>query len=444
MKFAQILTALCALVFLIQVAQAENSWPQFRGPSGDGITTAQNVPTKWSQDKNVVWKTATPGKGWSSPVLVGNKIWMTTSITKYLSDEEKNERLKNEKPFQRKQALLAESIDLFAIEMDYETGKITNQIKLFSVKEPGPVHLTNSYASPTPVVEGKFVYCFFGTYGACCIDTDKKSVVWRNTENKLQHNVGPGSSPVLVDDVLVLTCDGVEKQYVTALDKRTGTTVWTTKRPPIRADDGDRRKAYATPLAIQHHGQTQVVIPGAQWVCSYNPANGEELWRVDHGSGFSNVPRPLYQDGVVYICTGFMRPELWAIEVDGRGDVTDSHVLWAMNRQVPATPSPILVDGNIYMVSNNGVGTCVDAESGDIVWTKRFGGDYSASPTFADGLIYFCNEDGKTLVIQPGQEFDVVAENELGEKIMASPIFLDGNIILRTSENIYRIAESVN
>lgn len=441
MNRARTLALILAFAFLTSSAMAQD-WPQFRGPTGDGISNAKNVPLHWSTSENVTWKTEIPGKGWSSPVIVGDKIWMTTALVEMASEEEKAERFKDAKPFVQKQSDLAAHVQLQALEVDYNTGKLLRTVDLFDVKHPLAVHLTNSYASPTPVFDGKFLYCYFGTYGACCVNTETAQVVWRNNENDLEYNVGPGSSPVLAGDLVILTCDGVNDQYITAVSKKTGETVWKTKRPPYRTDDGDRKKAYSTPLVVEINGKAQVIITGAQWVCAYEPETGKELWRADHGSGFSNVPRPIYQDGTVYICTGFMRPQLVAIRTDGSGDVTLSHMEWTFSRQVPTTPSPVLADGKIYMVSDRGVATCVDAASGQEVWTARMGGNYSASPTYADGRIYFCNEAGLTTVIKPGDEYDVIAENDLGEQIMASPIFLDGNIILRTAESLYRIQES--
>ncbi|MEW4453928.1 PQQ-binding-like beta-propeller repeat protein [Bremerella sp. JC817] len=436
----------CALALLVAIgsqvsAAAPDAWPQFRGPNGDGVSDAKNVPLHWSATENVAWKTPIPGKGWSSPVLVGDKIWLTTALVEFLSDEEKAERLKDAKPFMKNSSNIASEVKLQAIEVDYKTGEVVRTLELFEVERPLAVHLTNSYASPTPVVEGNLLYCYFGTYGTCCIDTQSAEVVWKNNENALEYYVGPGSSPVLVGDKLILTCDGVNEQYITALDKKTGETAWKTSRPPYRTEDGDQKKAYATPLVVETDGKTQVIIPGAQWVCSYDPETGKELWRCDHGSGFSNVPRPIYHDGIVYICSGFMRPQLVAIRTDGEGDVTQTHIDWTFSRQVPTTPSPVYVDGKIYMVSDRGVATCVDAITGRDVWTNRMGGNYSASPTVAEGRIYFCNEAGLTTVIKPGEEYDVLAENDLGERIMASPIFLDGNLVIRTSDHLFRIQD---
>jgi len=436
------LFAFFAVSWFAATLNGAESWPQFRGPDGNGISAAKHLPQTWSQNQNIAWKTAIDGQGWSSPVLVGKRIWLTTANPVFLTEEEKNERLKDAKPFQRRQANIARRVELKAVEIDYESGEIIRTVDLFDVKKPGPVHLTNSYASPTPVADEGFLYCFFGTYGACSVDMETGEIVWRNTENEIEHNVGPGSSPAVIGDLLVLTCDGVDKQYVTALNKYTGKTVWTTQRPPFRVTDGDQMKAYSTPLGVEVNGKTQIIIPGAQWVVAYDPESGDELWRVDHGKGFSNVPRPIAQDGVVYICTGFTRPELWAIRTDGKGDVTETHVEWTMARQVPTTPSPVLVDGRIYMVSDRGVATCVDAKTGDVLWSGRLGGNFSASPTYADGKIYFCNESGVTKIVEPGDELNVVAENDLEERIMANPIFVDGNIVLRTSQALYRIKET--
>ncbi|MFI4874235.1 MAG: PQQ-binding-like beta-propeller repeat protein, partial [Blastopirellula sp. JB062] len=211
--------------------------------------------------------------------------------------------------------------------------------------------------------------------------------------------------------------------------------------PPHRRNIGDMRKAYATPRIVTWEGRTMAIIPGAQWDCAYDPQTGAELWRIDHGDGFSNVPRPVYQDGVVYICTGFTRPELWAMSVDGQGDVTDTHVSWTMKRQVPTTSSPLLWQGLLYMVSDRGVATCVDVKTGETVWAERLGGNFSASPALAEDRLYFCNEDGRTIIVAPGREFKVIGENQVDGQIMATPLLLDNAIVLRTAEKLYRIGK---
>ncbi|MEX0793847.1 MAG: PQQ-binding-like beta-propeller repeat protein, partial [Pirellulaceae bacterium] len=395
---ASLCLSLCAAGLMIHSAlRAE--WPQFRGPRGDGVAEVKDAPLRWSTTENIAWRTEVLGTGWSSPILVGDKIWMTTS------------EVEGKGP-----------VVLKAVEVDLASGELGKIVELFQIVEPVALHTTNSNASPTPVTDGSRLYCHFGTYGTCCVDTATAKVVWRNQEHQLDHDTGPGSSPVLVGEHLIFPCDGLDVQYVAALDKETGETVWRTDRPQHR----NRRKAHSTPLVTQVNGKTQVIIVGAQWVCGYDPATGEELWRFDFGDGYSNVPCPVYQDGVIYISTGFDKADLVAVRIDGTGDLTETGEVWRMNRQVPTTPSPVLAAGRLYMVSDRGVATCVDLKTGDSIWVERLGGNFSASPTLAEGRIYFFGEDGRTTVIEPGDQYKVLAENDLKEKIKASPIFLDG------------------
>ena len=387
-------------------------WPQFRGKRGDGIVDVKNVPLRWSASENIAWRTEVPGAGWSSPVLADDKIWMTTAEVESKS-----------------------SVVLKAVEVDLATGELGRIVDLFRTSDPVSLHKNNSHASPSPVTDGARLYCHFGTYGTCCLDTITGKVLWRNQEHQLDHDTGPSSSPVLVGEHLIFPCDGEDVQYVAALNKDTGKTVWRTKRPEHRG----REKSHATPLTIQVDGQPQVIIPGAQWLCAYVPTSGKEIWRFDFGDGYSVVPRPVYGNGVVYICTGFNRTDLVAVRVQGQGDVTATNEVWRFSRQVPKIPSPVLADDRLYMVSDQGVVTCVDTTTGDSVWVDRLGGNYSASPTLADGRIYFCNEKGRTTVIEPGDKYKVLAENDLNEMIKSTPVFIDGSILMRSAQAIYRI-----
>ncbi|MEX0793105.1 MAG: PQQ-binding-like beta-propeller repeat protein [Pirellulaceae bacterium] len=431
------LSITAAVLLMSTNLQAE--WPQFRGPRGDGVAEVKDAPLRWSPTENIAWRTEVPGTGWSSPVLLGDKIWITTADVEEATKEQFEKKLADAPPFAQRTSALASRVVLKAVEVDLATGELGKVVELFEVTDPDPVHATNSYASPTPVTDGTHLYCHFGTYGTVCVDPASGKILWKNEEHRLRHNVGPGSSPILEGEHLILACDGVDLQYVAALDKETGKTVWRTERPEHRNEDGDRLKAYTTPLMVRSPERTQVVILGAQWLCGYDPNTGEELWRFDHGEGFSNVPTPVHKDGVVFISTGFTRPELVAVRIDGDGDVTETHELWRMNRQVPTKPSPVLVDNRLYMVSDRGVATCVDIKTGETVWVERLGGNHSTSPTLAEGRIYFSDEDGKTTVLQPGDQYKVLAENDLKEQIMATPIFLDGLIILRTDKAVYRI-----
>jgi outer membrane protein assembly factor BamB len=266
-------------------------------------------------------------------------------------------------------------------------------------------------------------------------------VLWKNDGLNLDHKEGPGSSPILFEDFLIVNCDGMDVQYVVALKKSTGEIAWKTNRSAPLRDNPDFRKAYSTPLVIDANGRPQLISVGADQVQAYDPRTGEELWQA-RVRGFSTVARPLFADGVVYVCSDYGRPELWAIRTDGRGDVTQTHVLWRFARQVPASPSPLLVKGRIYMASNGGVATCLDAKTGEQLWQERLGGNFSASPIYAGGRIYFANEDGLVTVIRPGDEFQVVASNQLDGRFLASPAVIDGALLLRTDAHLYRVEES--
>lgn len=434
-------TLAVAVTLAIHCSSAADHWPQFRGPGGDGIAVNQSVPTSFGENEGVTWKTDLPGKAWSSPVVADGTIWVTTAVERFPTEEERIEMLREsgieEKKF--KQLQIAKSIELKLLAIDLKTGSQRQTIDLTTIEDPDPIHATNSYASPTPVIDGDAIYVHFGTYGTYCIDRASGETRWHR-RLPLVHSVGPGSSPFICKDLLVLIQDGVERQYVTALDKRTGETVWEVDRPEMDAPSGDQKKAYCTPIAItDKRGRDQLICMASQWMVSYEPSTGNEIWRVRHGKGFSVVPRPVFNDGVVYFSTGFGKPELWAVRVDGTGDVTDSHVEWTMLQGIPAKPSPLVHDDLIYVVSDNGVASCLSAEDGEQIWKKRIGGDYSASPLLAGGNIYFGSHDGKVTVLKPGVDAEVIAENQFDGKIMASPAVVDDAIILRTDRALYRI-----
>lgn len=440
--------AFLTLAFLTLVAAADGGdshpWSQFRGPDGNGLASADDVPLQFGEGKNLAWKTPLPGKGWSSPVVTADgAIWLTTAIENIPSREEQEALAlaSGEDPKKFKQKQIAKSIQLQVMELDLDSGRIERTLDLFQIESPDAIHGLNSYASPTPVLDGDRIYCHFGTYGTACLDLESGDVVWTK-QFPLVHSVGPGSSPFIHGNRLVLIQDGVDQQYVIALDKRTGETLWKTDRPEMRAEKGDQKKAYCTPIAItDSRGRDQLVCMGSQWLVSYEPETGKELWRLDHGSGFSVVPRPVYDatNGLVFVSTGFGKPELWAVNPDGDGDITGSDkVVWTEPKRIPAKPSPLLVGKELYVVQDGGIGTCFDAATGEIHWTERIGGNFSASPLFADGRIYFCNQEGAVTVIAPGKEFQVLAENQLDGQLMASPIALDGMLLIRSDQALYR------
>lgn len=333
-------------------------------------------------------------------------------------------------------------MSLRAICVNKVSGKLTRDLELISVDEPESIHTLNSYASPTPVLTEDRVYFHFGTYGTVCLDRADAKEVWRQ-KLPLQHAVGPGSSPIVWRDLLILVCDGMETQYVTALNRQTGDEVWKTQRPRMEGDDGDLHKAFSTPLAIEWDGQPQLLVPGAQWFVSYEPKSGDVLWQVNHGRGFSNVAAPVFGDGIGYLITGFTKPELWAIPVKERGELSSRNVLWEQKKQVPKKSSPQLIGTEIYMVSDSGVLSCVDVNSGDLNWSARLGGNYSASPLHCADRVYFANHDGAVIVMKPNAEkFEKLAENKLDGQIMASPAADDGALFVRTDQAIYRIEQS--
>jgi outer membrane protein assembly factor BamB len=246
---------------------------------------------------------------------------------------------------------------------------------------------------------------------------------------------------VLWRDFLVLPCDGVDRQFVVALDKRTGKVAWRTLRPSIQAE-GKHRRAFSTPLVILHRGDEQLVVPGAQWVCAYDPGTGRELWRVNVGAGsHATIPRPVFHDGLVYVCTGYMKPQLWAIRAGGSGDVTDSHVVWKHTKQVPEISSPIVANNDLYFVSSLGVLTCLDAKSGKEHWQQRLGGNFTASPIAADGKLYFTSQEGITTIVQAGGKYVELGRNQLIGQSMASPAIAGEALLFRADRTLYCVGQ---
>jgi outer membrane protein assembly factor BamB len=364
---------------------------------------------------------------------------MTTAIVKMATPEEKEKRLAGDKMI--KKLNLAKDASLRAICIDRTSGEVFYNIELLNSKNPIPVHSLNSYASPTPVLEKGRLYCHFGAMGTVALDTDTGKVIWRR-EFKINHSVGPGTSPIVWKNLLIIQCDGMDVQYVVAVDKETGKTVWKTKRSGKLSDTADFKKAFCTPIVVQQGDRPLLISPGADWVYGYDVRDGSEVWRIKYGKlGFSTVPRPVTGHGMAFICTSFMSSRLLAVRLDGKGDVTKSAVAWHFDKQVPKKSSLLLVGSELYMVSDNGVATCLDAKTGKLHWRQRLGGDFSASPLFADGRIYFLNQDGETTVVQPGTTFKKLATNKLAGAHMASPAVVGDAIYLRTDRALYRIEE---
>jgi outer membrane protein assembly factor BamB len=392
---------------------AAEDWNQFRGPRGDGQTQAQSLPVDWSETKHVSWKTAIHGKAWSSPVVWGQQIWMTSAT--------------------------ADGKQLFAICVEAATGKIVHDIAVFEIAEPMFCYPYNSYASPTPVVEEGRLWVHFGSAGTACLDTASGQVLWARQDLPCDHWRGPGSSPIVFRDLLIVNFDGYDLQYVVALDKRTGKTVWKTDRSiDYGSDDGDMKKAYCTPNVLEHNGRLQLVSPAAVGTVAYDPLTGAELWKVHHG-GYNAAARPLYSHGLVILSTeGGLK--LLAVRPDGTGDVTKTHIAWSYGKATPTRPSPLIVQDHLYIVSDAGIVSCLDVKTGEATWTERMGGRHSASPIHAGGRIYFFDEENKSRVIEANpKQFRLLAENPLDAGCMASPAVIDEALILRTKTHLYRI-----
>ncbi len=388
----------CGLSFLLMASLVySEDWPQFRGPGGEGHSTEKNLPFTWSETSNITWKTLIPGRGWSSPAVANGRIWLTSEVDS----------------------------GLHVYSLDVTSGKLLKDVTVFPKRDLGSQHAKNTHASPTPILEDGRVYVHFGSHGTAALTSDGE-ILWKVTMT-YEPMHGTGGSPVIYKDLLIFSCDGTDVQYVVALNKNTGKVKWKTNRKAYMA--------FSTPLLIQVDGKDQVVSPGAYRTVAYDPANGKELWSVAYGEGFSNVPRPVFGHGLIFLSSGFNRADLLAVKPGGE-------VVWKYGRSVSLTPSFLLVGEELYMVSDNGIATCFDAKTGTVRWQQRLGGTYSASPTFADGRIYFQNEDGETVVIAPGKEFRKLAVNQLDGQTLATLAISGGQIFLRTGTHLYAIRNS--
>ncbi len=403
------------LLSLLSPASIVADWPQFRGPDGQGHSNAKGIPVEWSEEKNVKWKMPVPGQGFSSPVISGGQIWMTSSEM--------------------------EGKSLHAICLDLATGNLLHNIEVISTDDAGPRHRLNGYASPTPVLDEKYVYVHFGPRGTVCLNRNGK-IIWKNTGFKYNVIQGGASSPILHGDLLLLTCDGIDFQFIVALEKETGKVRWKQPRAHLEAAAKKRsiaKMSYSTPLIQSINGKNQLVCSGADHVAAYDLGTGRELWWMPY-DGFSIVGRPSYGNSLFYV-VGSIRQDHFCVYAvrPGDGQLKPDEIVWKYSKSVPHVPSPILVGREIYFVHDGGVATCLDALTGQPLWQERLGGNHDASPIEIRNRLYFLNREGKATVLTAGRKFEVLATNQLEGTFKASPAVADGALFLRNESHLYRI-----
>jgi outer membrane protein assembly factor BamB len=330
---------------------------------------------------------------------------------------------------------------LRALCLDAATGKTLWDTKVIVQKgaAAAKIHKKNSHASPTPIVEGDRLYVHFGHMGTGCLDLAGK-VIWTQRDLDYPPLHGNGGTPVIVGGLLIYSADASKAPFIVALDKKSGEVKWKTPR----AETPARRKfSFSTPTLIEVGGKKQLVSPASGAVFGYDPASGKEIWKVEYDQGYSVIPKPVVHEGMVFIATGYDKPNVLGIRVDAnsKGDVTDSHLEWEITKRAPHTPSMLVVDGLLYFISDGGVASCVDPKSGEVIWQERAAGAMSASPIYAAGRIYFQDEAGKCTVIKAGRKFEKLAENDIGERSLASFAVDEGVIYLRTEKHLFRIEE---
>jgi outer membrane protein assembly factor BamB len=431
--------SLCGLLLVIWAFSGRASeWPEWRGPTAQGHAQAKGLPTHWSETSNVVWKTEIPGRGWSSPVIEGNEIWLTTAVERSAKPEDAARRAKTSSNNQPLTVL--GDLELRAIALDRATGRMKHNLLLLTEHEPQRVHELNSYASPSPVLEDGRLYCHFGAFGNACVDTRAARVLWTNDTLRINHENGPGSSPIVWRDLLVFHLDGSDTQSIVALNKQNGSLVWRTTRSGAMVANPQGRKSYATPLVLDVAGEPELFSAAADWLYGYNPRDGRELWKLAFGAhGYSLSARPVADGNTFFTSIGFDEPELLAIRY---GAKKNPEILWRYAKGVSTMSSLLLVGNELYFVSDSGgILTCLEASTGKEHYRERLGGNHCSSPILADGRIYLASREGVTSVIKPGATFELVSQNKLSGKIMASPAAIGAALFVRTDAAMYKLEQ---
>lgn len=401
------------LLLLASAAAADESWPQFRGPAGTGLSKATGLPRKFDEKTNVVWKTPIHHLGWSSPVVLGKQVWVTTAR------EDGKEQ--------------------WAVCLDRDSGKVVHDVKVFDTPKLPYTFAKdyNSHASPSPVIEPGRVYVHFGSAGTACLDTETGKVLWQQRDLPCNHFRAPGSSPILWGDLLIVNFDGYDRQYAAAMKKATGEVVWKTDRSlDYKTTNGDLKKAYSTCTVIEVGGKPQVISSAAAGTVALDPRTGKEIWKVHHG-GMNEATPPIYAHGLVYVTAGHIG-KLVAIDPTGSGDVTKTHIRWTAD-SAPSRPAPIVLGELLFLVNDKGNIYCLEAKTGKELWQRRAPGNYYSSPIVADGHLYVFDRTGKCTVVTADSEGKVVATNKLGEEVNATPAVAGKALFVRTVKHLYRI-----
>ena len=402
----QALLILPLLAMLVAPAGASD-WPQWRGPALNGISQDTSPPTKWSATENVAWKTPIPGKGHSSPIIVGQKVFLTTAI------EEKRQRV-----------LMC---------LDKKTGEVLWQKDVLEAPLEKKHHL-NNYASATPASDGQRIFVTFlknPEVIAVAYDLEGNEV-WRKNPGTFRSIHGWAAAPVLYKDLVILNCDHDGDGYLVALDTRTGEEKWRTSRP-------NRTRSYCVPLIVNAAGKDQLVMTGSKCVASYDPATGREIWRID-GPTEQFVASPVFSDETIFITAGFPTFHLMGIDPSGSGNVTTTHVKYH-EKQGAYVPSPIAVGPHVFMVTDEGQAWCLEIKSGKRLWSQKLGKHHRPSPVYANGNLYFLADDGECFVFKAAPKFELVSRNKLGEDCFASPAISGNQIFIRTLGHLYCIGQ---
>ncbi len=419
--FVSLLTSLSLQV----VGVMAEDWPEFRGPGKQGQSSATGLPTEWNGEtgQNIIWKAELPGVGWSSPVVIGDRIYLTTAVVQGdVPDSPSADR------------------SLRVLCLSATDAKVLWDQEVFVQKaaEAPLIHKKNSHASPTPIFESGRLYLHFGHQGTACVDAADGKLLWKNQSFTYKPVHGAGGSPVLADDALVFSADAESDPVILALDKNTGALRWKFDR----VSEAKNKFSFSTPLVIEIAGKKQIISPGSGVVNALDPATGKEIWQVRYGDGYSVVPRPVFAHGLLYVATGYNKPTVIAIRPEGAsGDVTDTHVDWKVEKYAPHNPSMVVAGKEFYMVADNGLLSCIDAKTGEVHYSERCTGPISASILYADGKLYLQDEKGLGVVVKPGTTFEVLARNDLSEKSLASYAVIENHLLIRTESHLWRVGE---